>query len=102
MKQYTTLIKVGLVIALAAVVYAIGYSHGSSREQVAAVQGQNQAITRSVEVSRGVRTDREEKRAERRVEAQKQGKEVERAIQDNPDWADMPVPDSVWDALGGK
>lgn len=97
-KIVTKLVILAVVMVLS---WAHGYQVGKGKPQLAAAEAQNRATTRSIEAAEGARTSREEKRAERRSEASKQDKEVERALQDNPDWAGTRVPDSVWDSIFG-
>lgn len=97
--KYGFFVKLGLLLVAVVAVWAHGYATGKGGERHAAVQAQNATVTRSVEASEGVRTSREEKRSQRRSDASKQKAEVDRALQDNRDWASQPVPDGVWDSL---
>lgn len=99
MMNYQTAIKAVLLAVALVLSWAWGYQTGKVKPQLAAAEAQNRATTRSIAAGEGVRTNREEKRATRRSEALRQDKEVERALQDNPDWSAARVPDSVWDSL---
>lgn len=98
---YQHIIKAVLVILVLALAWISGYQNGKAASRVATAEATVGAVVRSTEAAQGVRTDREEKRVLRRSDALKQDKEVERALQDNPEWADTPVPDSVWNSLFG-
>ncbi len=92
-----TRILIGLVLALCALA---GVQYGLLSTANARL-AKEQAKTKNLEASvrgykaRAAASDRAAARAATRQ------KELDHAVQANPDWAAAPVPDAVWDSLYG-
>lgn len=91
------LAAVALVLA-----YVVGFSRGQDSSKLRQVKEVAAAVEHGVDAARGSR-ELHHGLTEDRVDKRKQEKErTDEALKANPDWADAAVPDSVWEALGGK
>ncbi len=101
-----------LAIALSAVVglYLWGREgHKSAQEaqelaksratQLEQANGALRAYARNAEIERAATAKRLQAAQARVAKAEKDNKDLQDALKANPDWADMPIPDSVRDAL---
>lgn len=102
MSRISRLIIPGLLAVALAITYLVGYNHGKSK---VLVKTQTVVIEKAQEGAKsaaGAREKRESIATHRAEEKSRQEAKINEALKDSPDWAAAPVPDGLWDSLGGK
>lgn len=98
-------VRLGVAAALLTLSFILGYQLGAGKAARQTVAAQSVVIEKAQEGAKSARQAREtrESIATQREDQQTRQKEaLDEAAKATPDWSDAPVPDGVWDALGGK